>query len=474
MHGEFQMLGSLKISLAGEDVTSTIRGGKARLLLAYLVLPYDMPRSRKQLAFDFWPDSSEKQALSNLRKLLHDIREAFPPIDRYFSITSASIQWNPEVPVYSDVAEFERMAQGQTLDELRRADQLYRGELLPGFYEEWVGMKRELLDQTMMNVLERLIARWESRREYASALLAANKLLIRNPLREETYRTIMRLHALNRDRAGVMQTYLQLRDVLDSELGIAPSAETERLLERLTRSDDDLPANPLDNTPLIGRLGEWGRMLEAWKQASAGRSALLLLKGEAGIGKTRLALDFSEWANRQGIQTAYAGCCASVSSMSYTPVTTWLRSVPMPSLCMEAKSELSRLLPELMERFPDLPKPSPLRESWQVNRWYEAIERMLSVRDPLLLVLDDIQWSDEGTLQLISYLLRSDAGSRLLVIATMRTEEYPNDALRDFFHRLRTARKLNEIEPAPFSEEETKRLAAATAGGIPANRHALL
>ncbi|WP_221469482.1 AfsR/SARP family transcriptional regulator [Cohnella nanjingensis] len=388
------MLGSLKISLGGEDVTSAVPGGKARLLLAYLVLAYDMPRSRKQLAFDFWPDSTEKQAMSNLRKLLHRIRESLPQIDRYVSITPSYLQWNQDAPCQSDVAEFEKAAQGHTISELRHAEELYRGELLPGFYEEWLETKRELLAQTIVNVLEKLVALLESRREYASALSFANKLLIRNPLREETYRTAMRLHALIHDRAGVMQTYAQLQDVLNDELGIGPSAETERLLEKLTRNGGEPPAVPLDKTPLIGRIGEWECMLEAWKQASAGQPSLLVLKGTAGIGKTRLSLAFMEWVENQGIQTAYAACLASVKSLSYTPVTAWLRSVPIPPLCIEAKSELSRLLPEFMELYPDLPKPNPVREKWQLNRWYEAIELMLLVKEPLLLVLDDIQWSD--------------------------------------------------------------------------------
>lgn len=96
---------------------------------------------------------------------------------------------------------------------------------------------------------------------------------------------------------------------------------------------------------------------------------------------------------------------------------------------------------------------------------------MLQAMQPLLLILDDIQWSDGETLQLLSYLLRTDSKAKLLVIATMRTDEYPIDAVGHFVSGLRIEGKLTEIELAPFGEEGTKRLMAATVGDELAERH---
>jgi DNA-binding SARP family transcriptional activator len=467
----FQLLGSLKITFDNEEFTKVISGAKVRLL-AYLVLAFDMPQRRKKIAFDLWPDSSEKQALSNMRKLLHDLREGFPQIDRHLKITPAYIQWNHELPFYSDVREFEQAAKGITLYELRTAEELYRGELLPGFYEEWLGVKREQLTQTYLNVLDKLISILESQREYSSALFFANKLLVHNKLREETYRTLMQLHAMNKDKAGVMQIYRQLHNILQTELGIDPAEETKQLLEKLTQNGCEHSTAADSSKPLIGRNSEWVNLLSAWKQAIVSRNTLLILKGEAGIGKTRLALEFQAWVESHGDQTAFAGCYPSVRSLSYTPVTAWLRNLPLPQLSPVWLSELARLLPELLEQYPDLPKPNPIQENWQLNHWFEAIERMLLARQPLLLILDDIQWSDGETLQLLSYLLRSDSKAELFVIATMRTDEELGDAIEHFVSELRIERKLTEIELAPLSEEETKRLMAATVGDILADRYA--
>ncbi|TCZ76656.1 tetratricopeptide repeat protein [Paenibacillus albiflavus] len=466
----FQLLGSLKITLDGEDL-SEIRGKKTALLLAYLMLAYDTPPSRRQIAFHFWPDSTEKQALSNLRKLLHDLRESVPRIDRYLQITYSSICLNRELPFYSDVREFVQAAQGTTVYELRRAEELYVGELLPGYGEEWLAVMREQLTQKYLTVLDKLGFILERQREYASALFFAKKLIVQDPLREETYRTVMRLHALNKDMAGVVQSYRKICDVLQAELGIAPSEETLHLFEILMKSGSGMLTDVPSKVPLIGRIDEWERLLGAWKQIASGGNTLLLLKGEAGIGKSRLALEFKACLESSGIQTAFAGCYPSVRSLSYTPVTNWLRSLPLPKLGSVWLSELARLLPELLEWYPDLPKPSPILEKWQLHQWYEAIERMLLGSKPLMLLLDDIQWSDEETLQLLSYLIRSDSKVELLVVATMRTDEDSGDAIKHVLGELRSERKLIEIELSPLNRDETNRLAAATVGDALANRH---
>lgn len=467
----FQLLGRMNIIFNDEAVTTTIPGKKVRLLLAYLVLAYDIPLSRKKIAFDFWPDSTEKQALSNLRKLLHDLRECLPQLDRYLYVTPTYIQWNHELLFYSDIREFEQLAQGQTLYELRKAEQLYKGELLPGLYEEWLDAKRETLAQMYSNVLDKLISILDSQREYSLAIVFANKLLLQNKLREETYRTLMQLHAANHDVPSIVQIYRQLCSVLQAELGINPSEVTAELFKRLMAKDDEHAIAEHSPTPLIGRIEEWGSLLSAWRRSMIGGNRLLLIKGEAGIGKTRLATEFKASMESRGSLAAFAGCFLSVRSLSYGPVATWLRSMPLPELTQATLSELARLLPELLERYPSVPVPNPIKENWQLNGWYEAMERMLLAKQPLLLILDDIQWCDGETLQFLSYLLRGDSRTKLLVIATMRTDEYCGDPVEHFLTGLRAERKLVEIELAPLSQEDTKQLAAETVGEDLADRH---
>lgn len=296
-----QLLGGFKISIDGVDLTSTVSTGKARLLLAYLALKMDKPVRRKQLAFDFWPDSTEKQALSNLRKLLHDLRESLPHIDQYLQFTQAYIQWRGENPAHSDVSRFEEAAQGATVSDLTQAVELYKGELLQGLHEDWIEAKRDLLAQSYDHTLERLIVILESRREYSLALFYANKLMVRNYLREETYRILMRLHAFNKDMAGVIQTYRKMKDLLQAELGIEPAGETVSLYEAIVKNGIEASGVSHDQVRLVNRAAEWESMLDAWNQVSEGKTSLLVLCGEAGIGKTRL-MDPIQWSDGETLQ----------------------------------------------------------------------------------------------------------------------------------------------------------------------------
>lgn len=462
----FQLLGGFQIA-DDNGIITDIPGKKVRLLLAYLVLHADAPQSRRQIAFDFWPDSTEKQALSNLRKLIHDLRESLPHIEPYLNISSLFIQWNNDLPYYLDVREFEQAAKAPTLHELQQAEMLYRGELMPGFYEEWLRSERDLLAQMFMKTQERLVFLLEIQRDYASAIYMAQKLLVHNRLNETYYRTLMRLYALNKDTAGVRTTYEKLCSHMEEEFGAAPDEETLYLYNRLTQcrtEEADVAPDTSGQTSLVGRIDEWGIALRVWNQAIAGRPQLLLLKGEAGIGKTRLALEFKTWVERQGISTAFTGCYPSVRSLSYTPVINWLRSFPLPQMNSSGLSELARLLPELHEKYPDLPVPGPIQENWQLSRWYDAIERMLFSDLPLLLILDDIHWSDSETIQFLSYLLRSDSGAKLLIIATMRTEQSVDESVARMITDIQLERKLTEIELAPLNKEDTQYLMAATVG----------
>ena len=147
---------------------------------------------------------------------------------------------------------------------------------------------------------------------------------------------------------------------------------------------------------LIGRTSEWARLMGTWWSVSAGQPHLLVLSGEAGIGKTRLAEAMLSEIGRQGIATAIARCYAVEGELAYTPVLSWLRSEALrPALvALDAVwlTEVARLLPDLLTERPGLPPPSPLQEDWQRQRLFEALARaLLGTHGPLLLLLDDLQ-----------------------------------------------------------------------------------
>ncbi|MCW5858913.1 MAG: AAA family ATPase [Caldilineales bacterium] len=438
---QIHLLGSFRLLHRGEAVKGF---DQARLqeLLAYLLLRRDCPLPRQQLAFLFWPDSIEEQARTNFRNLWHRLRRALPEADRFLRTDDLTVQWHAGDACWLDVAEFERHVQsaGSTAGDdnqaqrLEQAVALYGGELLPGCYSEWLLAERDRLAQAYAAAREQLAELYEARREYRRAIGQAQALLRHDPLHEPAYARLMRLQALNDDRAAALHTYHVCATALRRELDVEPGPETRTLYERLLKAGPQpaVQAAAEAAIPLVGREPEWRQLLQAWRAAVA-RPRLALITGEAGIGKTRLAEALAAWVGRQGIPALTAACYAAGGELAYAPVVAWLRGQPRPALADPWLRELSRLLPEILVERPNLPAPAPLTEKWQRLRLFEALAHaILTGRSALLLALDDLQWCDRDTLDWLHYLLTARLDlprpPQLLVAATLRSGESDADA----------------------------------------------
>jgi predicted ATPase/DNA-binding SARP family transcriptional activator len=465
------LLGEFSLVYGDQPVT-TINTARLQSLLAYLVLHRDVPQPRYHLAFQFWPDSTEPQARTNLRKLFHQLHQALPDADRFLCADTHTLQWRLASSFSFDVADFENaIGQPASSTALRGAVALYRGDLLPSCYDDWILPERERLCQAFVETVERLIALLENERDYRTAIGYAQRLLQHDPLHEATYRHLMRLHALNGDRAAALRAYHACATILQRELGVEPGPSTceahERLLSLDTAPIPPPGAGALAATfPLVGRQSEWVRLQAAWHSTVGGEPHLALISGEAGIGKTRLAEELLQWANRQGILTASACCYAAEGALAFAPVTTWLRARPLPSLGPLWLSEVARLLPEVLTDSPGVPPPTPLTDAWQRQRLFEALARaILGSHQPLLLSLDNLQWCDRDTLEWLRYLLRFDPHARVLILGMLRPEEMAADhPLATLLADLRQSDQLIEIELEPLNEAETGALAARVAG----------
>lgn len=474
--------------MAGDTPVTTITVPRVQALLAYLVLHRSAPQDRSHLAFLFWPDSTEAQAHTNLRQLLYHLRQSLPYAPHLVSVARQSFHWQPapEVTFTLDVEEFERALaaaeqaeQVQDLTRVRqtleRAIRLYRGDLFPSCYEEWILPERDRLHQLFLQASQRLIALLEQERDYSAAIPVAQHLLSHEVLQEATYRQLMRLYALCGDRAAALRVYHSCASRLERDLGIAPSEATHEVYERLMQQNAS--AGPLTSSltpqrtaPLIGRRAQWQYLQAVWRQSAGGHPHLLLLSGEAGIGKTRLCEELEAWVSRQGMTTASARCYAAEGRLPYAPVTTWLRSEAIYAGVLTLDplflTEIARLLPEVQTSRPDIPHPTELREGWQRQRFFEALSRaLLSARQPLLLVLDDLHWCDAETLEWLHYLFRFAPHARLLLLGTIRTEEiHPEHALVANLRTWPPDGLLTELAVEPLSSSETVSLAEHVAG----------
>jgi DNA-binding SARP family transcriptional activator/tetratricopeptide (TPR) repeat protein len=476
-----RLLGELDLRL-GSDPLPPLESGRAESLLAYLLLHRDAPQPRQQLAFLLWPDSTESQARTNLRHVLHNLRRALPDLGCFLVVSSRTLQWRADAPFWLDVAAFEGLLQQAERAEpavsvcaLREAVALYAGDLLPGCYDEWLLAERERLHQRYLRALERLTALLSSQGEYAAAIAYAERLLRHDPLHEESYRLLMRLHQARGDGARALRVYHDCAAVLERELGVEPSAATREAYHTLlpaTREPDNAAQQPgrLSGAPLVGRLPDWAHLTTLWRTTASGRAHLVLVGGEPGVGKTRLVEEFRSWCVHRGAATAEARAYPAEGSLAYGLLVAWLHSEALQRhlarLDRARLLEIARLLPELRAEAPDLASRPPLSEDEQRLLLFDAATQVvLAAESPLLLVAEDLHWADQQSLQFLHYLLRAAPDARLLVVATARREELDRQhPLHTLLAGLRLLDRVTEIQLGPLSREESALLAERASG----------
>ncbi len=458
-----QVLGQFQLRRA-DEAPVPLESGRAESLLAFLVLHPDRAQARQHVAFLLWPDSTETQALTNLRHVLHTLRRTFPELDRHVEVTARTLRWRDDQPYRLDVGAFEdALARGSWQD----AVEAYAGDLLPGRTDEWVQEERGRLRRRYVDALDRLVAESQEHGDLASAVRYAERLSREEPLREGTYLVLMRLHDARGDRARAVRVYHECAATLERELGVEPAAATRAAYdELLARDEARAPAGArLGGPPFVGRAAERATLTAAWRRAQAGRAQVVLLAGEPGIGKTRLAEEFRAWCTHRGAATAVGRAYAGQGALAYGPVVSWLRSEdlmpPLLALARPHLTELARVLPELLAAVPGLARPERLPESEQRRRLYDAVARALVAPGAtVLLVADDVQWWDRESLQLLHYVVRTPRATPPLVVATARREDIEaTGSLGDLLVGLRAAGTLTEIELERLDRAETALLA---------------
>src|SRR6266702_4580528 len=508
-----QIMSQLQLSLLGTPAvkhgerTLTFSTRKALALLVYLAVEGGM-HTRKTLSESFWPEldaehgrAALRATLLELRKLLERCHEPGEQSHLHIERDTLGIE-HASQPILDirfieyvsklagrQVEPFKDQAGGELMTQLEQATRLARGPFLASFtlrdsqfFDDWMRQQREYCYLRVHHLFNALSMLYERAGDGERAIETVTRWLNFDPLNEEGYRRLMRLRFSRGDRAGALRAYANGRAVLADELQVEPEPETVALAKRIRHtapvrparsqpphaSPGQSPANLLDG-PFLGRTAEFGTLIECYQRAHAGQPQLILLQGETGIGKTRLATEFVRWAQAQGADVLMGRALQTGRQLPYQPLIDVLRRqleqehAPDDLLSDVWLAELSRLLPELRDRYPDLPVPST-DEALGHHRLFEVTARLVQVwagRHPLVLLLDDMQWADTATLDLLLYLARSlaEQPAPVLLLLNLRTgAESCTVAQSTWLMALKRTRiPLTVLELAAFSQEETQR-----------------
>ena len=525
------LLGPPRVERDGAPIEVDTR--KAIALLAYLAI-HPGRHGRDAVAGLLWPEYDTEHARGALRRTLSTLNKAVGP--GWLAADRTTVGF-ARTSFWLDVARFGELVAGcgdhghapadacpACVAPLEEAARLHRGDFLAGFslrdspsFDDWQYFQAERLRRELASTLERLATAQIGQHRWDEAVDAARRFLALDPLHEPAHRQLMRIYAWSGRRGAALRQFQACQRVLADELGVEPLEETVAVHEAIQAGRlpppppvATAPAPAVDNpehpgsgpakaapagpaaaaavVPLVGRGQEWAALLDAYAGvATDGR--LVVIEGEAGIGKTRLAAELVGHARSLGAAVVGGRCYEEEAAVAYGPFIEGLRRVlaaDRPGAQVAAGdrprvgslagvprhwlAEARRLLPELVEAHPDLPEPGPLDGPAAGRQFLEGVSQVLLAACagpvPGLLVLDDLHWADEASLDVLAYLIHRLEGRPLLVVACWRSEQVPADArLRRLAAEARRTGHGSLLELRRLDAAEVAELVSAVAPG---------
>jgi DNA-binding SARP family transcriptional activator len=479
---DFRILGPFEVDDDGRSVQ--LGGARQRALLAILLLHRGEVVSSDRLIESLYDGEPPATAGKSLQAHVSRLRRALEPADRLHTRAGGYVLEVAADEV--DAGRFVRLlGEGRTAlaagqahraaDSLGAALALWRGSPLADFaYQGFAQDEIARLEQLRLECLEeRFEAELALGRE-AAAVAELEQLLAENPLRERLRGQLMlALYRCGR-QADALASYQEGRRALVEELGIEPGRPLQELERAILNQEPRLDplSRPVAATVVeeaaglvggtfVGRERELALLEEALADARAGRGRLVLLSGEAGIGKSRLADELANRARALRMTVLWGAAWEAGGAPAYWP---WVQALRVyvretePAALREqlgvGASEVAQILPELRELFPDLPE-SRISDSEDARfRLYDATASFLrraAEGTPLLVVLDDVHAADQSSLQLLEFVAASLAGAKAIVLASYRDPELePGDpiarALADVSRRASTRIVLTGLD----------------------------
>jgi predicted ATPase/DNA-binding SARP family transcriptional activator len=519
------LLGTPRIECNSEIINLDTR--KAIALIAYLAV-VQQRQSRDTLATLLWPEYDQSHARATLRRTLSTLNKAL--IGPWLEIGRGYVSLNLNTDIWVDVHEFHNLLAecrshnhlpnetcSACLQSLSEAVALYDDDFLAGFslrdspnFDDWQFFQADTLRRDLAGALERLVQCYSAIGDFEPAIAYARRWLTFDRLHEPVHRLLMQLYASSGQRSAALHQYRECVQALERELGVAPLESTTKLYQAIkehqatplavtTHVQSAVPetkvateAMPLatnihlapaisnsqslalsTNYPLVGRSTELSTLVRTYDAISTS-GHLIILEGEAGIGKTRLAEEFLTQVKSKGANLIATKCYEGETDLAFGPIVaamhvtlTWedagrrLKDIPAPWL-----GDAARLLPELLTVRPGLPSPLPLDGPGAQSRFFEGLRQMLLAMckgtRPGIIFFDDAQWADGATLDLLSYLVRRLREQPLCLLVTWRSKQAANDfRLNQLQNEARRAGNATVLSLSRFGLESVRELVQA-------------
>ena len=439
------LLGFARASHAGAEVRFATR--KALALLAVLSADPGL-HSRERLITLLWPESDQDRGRTSLRTTLTLLRRALAEpaggdhlvISRSGVCLRADSDLRLDLRIVRDAAELARSSPAPVAIRLIRtledAADVWHGDFVAGLdvadapeFDEWLTVQRAMWRDRIITVFERLSGLRADVGDTAGALEVARRWVALDPYSDPARRRVIELRLAAGDRPGALAEYAEFERLIREELGADPEQETRDLTERA--HPPTLLPRPVAELPLAGREAEHAMLVGAFRSARACAAAALVI-GESGLGKSRLADEFLAWAAAHGADTLRGRGFEVGGRLPHQPVTEALRSR------LAAATQPDMLLPEepwrrhLARLLPELGQPEPGDTLDDRVHLYEAVTRFLgglAASGPVVLAIDDLQWGDDGSLDVLRYAARRLGGTArpFLLLGCVRSEDLADD-----------------------------------------------
>lgn len=441
------LLGKLRVSTGGSWLEP--RPNKPLCLLSYAAY-HEGWVGREDLSFLFWPDTSERSAQQNLRRLIHRAKEF--EFTKGFEVETTRLRWSVDTDIKAfkqavaeqNWAETIALYAGSFLEEVELADS-------PG-YTAWLVQERSRLTENWHKALSGVSEQLEQHGDHKEAAKYLLTLLSADGLNE----TFLQRYLRNAYLAGEHEVALEVFGTYRQKLDREPLETTLNLVDTLKSTapirlpgqetlKPTVPPKMLRPPELIGRENDILRLQQA-------PTPVTLISGEAGVGKSRLMVEAVPHA-------PLLRCQEGLSNVSYYPVIAFIRTlgeqgVTTPDLGFYA-DDLARLVPDALPHL----SPGPADPDTGRARLFEALSRYVEGATRQLL-MDDLQWADEATLAWLVYLAHRKT---IKLLGTYRIHEV-TPALQKSLSSLKASRLLTEVPLNPLSEEMLSQLMAELLG----------